>query len=271
MQSWVLPTVLVFVVIVLAFKLAGRRTPAEAALLTKRLEERNLTSQRFYLETLRRELANSIMNESLEVFEATFLQMCSFENELHKSDANRWHAEQSLLLQKYPNLEDFDLIGVRHFVRHNDRRNRLYDCDDMVERYKEISKFMIVNRMHEFQLPGQRLYNEDERESFIQTIRSEKNRRLRTAIEEGVRRYRSKRSALIDQRDISDMYDDNEYYVTYLTGMNGRPFSPENEYGVYCKKLNEYGIFSFFSSDGDKFYESYYRSDRDFEPSTDRL
>jgi hypothetical protein len=39
----------------------------------------------------------------------------------------------------------------------------------------------------------------------------------------------------------------------------------ENKIGIHVKATNEFGLYSTYVSDDDKFYESYYRSDSTFE------
>ena len=271
MPNWLLPTFLGLVIFVLAIELARRKTPLELASQTKSQEERNLISQRFYLEILRRELANVIMNQGLEVFERAFNSMCDFEDEIGSCDEVRRIAEQTILLKKYPHLEDFDIIGTRHFVRYHDGKNLMNDTEDLVERYKDISKFMIVNRMFALQIKGQKLYDDREKEVFRKCMRDEKNHRLRLGIEEGMRRFRAHQYSIGELGIPSEVFEDEKYEVTYLSAIPGRPFSPENEYGVYCKELNEFGIYSTFSSDGDKIYRSYHRTDSSFRETGDSL
>src|SRR5664280_623695 len=73
------------------------------------LQERVAVAQRFYLETLQRELANLILADKIEEFEKEFFAMRDWEAETKGADASRRPAEYKRLLEKYPRLEEFDL------------------------------------------------------------------------------------------------------------------------------------------------------------------
>ena len=67
-------------------------------------------------------------------------------------------------------------------------------------------------------------------------------------------------------RDTKDEFTDKDYGVVSLMGWPGRDWSPEVEYGIVCKNLNEFGVYSFFAGD-DKTYYTYRRSDSTFKKS----
>ena len=110
---------------------------------TERLYGRIAVGRKFYLEALQRELANVILNQDLEAFEKGFYSMLEWESEIERADKSRREAEYNLLLEKFPNLEDFDLIGTKHFIRHDE--SAMWGLDDAIERYKDISKFLILD------------------------------------------------------------------------------------------------------------------------------
>jgi hypothetical protein len=93
----------------------------------------------YYLETLRRELANIILNEHIEAFEKAFYWMQDWKYEIDKSSNERRKAEYNLLLEKFPRLEEFDVVGTKHFILYNHRP--WWSIDELVERYKEIPNF----------------------------------------------------------------------------------------------------------------------------------
>ena len=82
----------------------------------QRTQERVNVAQRFYLEILQREAANIIMAEDLEAFEKAYYWMRNWQYEIAKADKDRRIAERKLLFEKFPNLEDFDLVGIKHFL-----------------------------------------------------------------------------------------------------------------------------------------------------------
>lgn len=221
--------------------------------------ETNSQLQNNYLETLRRELANLIIEHDLETFEKTFNRMLNWEAELVRSDHNRKHAEYNALLHKFPALEDFDVIGTRHFICYE--LESLGGIGDLVERYAEISKYLALDRIRQKSIS--KLYSKNEVQVFRETMHQYKDRRLRNAIEEAMQRYYIWRNGRGEDKPY-DVYDDKDYEVTSFLTHRRREFTPEIQYGIVCKKLKENGVYSFFVADGDKTYYSYYRSNESF-------
>jgi len=226
---------------------------------TKNLTTRLLTVQRLYIETLQRELANIILDDSIETLESAFHAVAKWEDEITGSRHDRQFAEYRALIEKFPNFEDFDLIGTKHFVRYNHLNS--WTIDDLVERYKEISKFLILDHMfgESDGLPRKRRDGKDS-EFFRRTIQSYKDRRLSDELKKAMIRFSEQGGSNIFPND----FEDDEYQVTQLWRRKDREFSPELQYGIFCKKLNEYGIHSFFAGNEDYTHKSYYRSDPTF-------
>jgi hypothetical protein len=205
---------------------------------------------------LQRELANIILNEDMETFEKAFYWMRNWENEVSRSDSERRLPEYELLLKTFPDLEDFDLVGTKHFVRYDDRP--MWGIDEAVDRYKEVSKFLVLDRFQDQFASRDLQYGDQETEIFQKRIQQYKDNRLRDDLKIVMTFFHKRRD------DQKDFFEDNEYQVTPLWRQPHREFSPENQYGIFCKKLNEYGVYSFFAADDDKTYHSYYRSDSSF-------
>jgi len=220
----------------------------------ERLHERIAVGRKFYLETLQRELANVILSQDLEMFEKTFYAMREWEADIERCDKSRHEAEYNLILQKFPNLEDFDLIGTKHFIRYDE--SPTWSLDDAAERYKEISKFLILDPERPAGLRGHSF--DRETKIFSERIQKYKDKRLKDGMDEAMGRYYAWRQ----DRDTKDEFKDRDYEVVSLMGHPSRGFTPEIEYGIVCKKLNECGIYSFFVDDGrNKTYYHYHRSD----------
>lgn len=221
------------------------------------LEQRICVARTCYLETLQRELANVILSANLEAFEVAFYFMRDWEHEIGKSGRDRRLGEYKLLLEKFPRLEDFDLIGTKHFILYDDRPS--WRVDQLVERYKEVSKFLIVDE-NRLPYPKAARYNEREIEIFGKAIKIYRDLRLKEAIEIGMRRYYLWRK---DRDADGNVYEDNEYGVVLLSELKARGFTPGLEWGVFCKKLKEYGLYTHFGHDGEDDYR-YFRSNSTF-------
>jgi hypothetical protein len=220
------------------------------------LRERLAVARKFYLESLQRELTNVILNEDLEAFEKAFYAMWEWQAQLEKADQSRRDAEYNLLLEKFPHLEDFDLIGTKHFIQYIESPS--WSLDEAVERYKDISKFLTVDP--ESAAFHRKFSYERELEIFRERIQRYKDKRLKVAMEDAMGIMHGRRIAKGKKA-----FKDRDYEVVSLIGHPGRPFTPEVEYGIACKKLNEFGIYSFFDDDErNKTYYSFHRSDPSF-------
>src|ERR1035438_5408112 len=120
--SWLVPLVLIYLIFAYFTRRSDLKKRKEAAdWQYERLRTQWLTAQRFYLETLQRELANLILREDIEALEKAFHSVRHWDREVSRSSQERWDAEQALLLEKFPNLQDFDLIATKHFIRYDYR------------------------------------------------------------------------------------------------------------------------------------------------------
>ena len=257
--SWLVPLVLIYLIFAYFTRRSDLKKRKEATdWQYERLRTQWLTAQRFYLETLQRELANLILREDIEALEKAFHSVRHWDREVSRSSQERWDAEQALLLEKFPNLQDFDLIATKHFIRYDHRPQ--WSIDELVDRYKEIMKLLMLRRYlkqgeEEF-YPNQ--FDDDEVRIFDERIQTYKDYRLKNEMESAMSRYHNR-------RDIAeDGYDDDDYQVTALWREKDREFTPDSQYGIFCKRLNEYGVYSFFAADDDKTFRSYYRSDPSF-------
>jgi hypothetical protein len=207
-----------------------------------------------YQEVLRRELANIIQDISLEAFEKAFYKMQEFEEEMLRAKDTRRKAELQALVQKYEFFSDFDLIGTRHFVRYD----REQGVDDFIDRYVDISKFLILNRRN----ASRRLYNDEEVMVFQRNMKKQKALRLKGFLKEALERLHRHWRSIKDETGNwnTEQYDDLEFHVSRLVLWN----TPESAYGIVCKKTGEYGVYTLFVGDDGKSYETYYRSDEGF-------
>jgi hypothetical protein len=219
--------------------------------------DRILNLQRCYIDVLRREIANIIMNDDINRFQKAFNYMIDWQSEIIESDAKRVSAEMNLLLVTFANYEDFDIISTRHCVPYS--RSWL-GIDDYIERYILLSKFLIVESIENKSEKDTLIYSEMEIEVFNKQYVIYKDKSLENHIKEGMKRFDIWNYA---KDSLYENYNDEEYSVSIIGEKNGRPFSPTTDYGVTCKLINEFGVMSIFHGD-DKTFTSYYRSDKAF-------
>lgn len=222
----------------------------EAAIAVSQLKANVSEAEQRYQEVLRRELANIIQDINLEEFEKAFYKMCDFEAEMSRASPERRAAELEVLVQRYPFFSEFDIITKRHFVRYDREKGSEY----YIDRYLDISKFLVLSIKNS----AKRLYDDQEVMVFQRCIKEQKALRLKSLIKEAMDRLH-RHSASLEKT--MHTYEDADFSVFKINSMN---YSPEISYGIECKKIGEYGVYSFYVDDNAKIYHSYYRSDKLF-------
>lgn len=229
--------------------------------LTRKLRE----AETRYLEVLRRELANLIMEANPDLMVRAYDRARIWEHET-AGNPERLQADEQALVAKVPVFEDFDRIGTRHFVPYADRHDALTD-DDLVEAYLELSRTLVFLRNRQQPDVGRRRLLHDERDYkvLLDTVRRAKDRHFRGRMDEAMQRAHAYRQGFgASKGDIfagmRETYSDEEFEVFAL------PYgpTPENETGIVLKKTDEYGVLATFHHDDGRIIESRYRTDRQF-------
>ena len=142
-----------------------------------------------------------------------------------------------------------------------------FSLDEAVDRYEDISKFLALGRSADTPL-----YEKRETDWFERTMRELKDRRLKTAIKEAMKRYYIFTAALQIKGEFdSKEYEDSEFKVFSLIADHRRSPTLDVEYGIVCKSINECGIYAFFTDDtADKTYYFYRRADKSFSRDKDQ-
>lgn len=254
--------IIIAVVVALSILLLLRRRTTqpsvEATVAASKLQERLLTVQGFYLDTLRREIANIVLSENLEAFEKAFNCMCEWEAELALANRERLSEEYRALLSRYPDQSAFDILGTRHFIPYAEH---LSGVDELLERYKDISKFLIVDNLLAKEGGAFRHFGENEAEVFQRMRDKLKGKNLQAALSEAMRRYWLLRSASEKAPPTSPYSYVDEDFDVWLAP-HSLHLSPDNAYGIHCKKLNEYGAFAtFYDERRGKDISAYFRTD----------
>ena len=104
-----------------------------------------------YLEVLRREIANLIVETDPDLMTRCYQKAWTFEREIAESP-QRAVVEEAALVAKFPMIEEFDLIATRHFVPYQKAQN-MWSDDDLRERYQEVSRMLVFMRRRQ-NLPG---------------------------------------------------------------------------------------------------------------------
>ncbi|MFZ3034439.1 MAG: hypothetical protein WA138_10550 [Parvibaculum sp.] len=89
-----------------------------------------------YLEVLRREISNILLNIDPDLMVSTYEKGWRYQDELVETGKERVSADLKALTLKHKFFSDFDLLGTRHFIPYGDARWSSSD-DELVERYLE--------------------------------------------------------------------------------------------------------------------------------------
>ena len=213
-----------------------------------------------YLECVRRELANEMIAEDTEAMYRAFHKMRQYEKDLKKDGKERIDADFKSICMKYPSFQEFDPFRTRHFVAYQDARSSM-DISDLVDRYSDISQFLIINAARK-NLSWE-IFDDKEAEQLDKAIGKRKDRAFRKRMIDAMERYHALMRAVRNVPGGDDLRDYDDGVVSV------RPvpveYSPEIGYGIHFTDTGEFGLHTvFFDDDRDRTFRSYYRSDPKF-------
>lgn len=232
---------------------------ADTAVLRRNINE----AEDRYLEVLRREIGNILMNLDPDLMVSSYEKGWRCQDELVKAGKERVSADLKSLTLKHQFFSEFDLLGTRHFVPYEEAR-RMSSDDDLVERYLEISKMILLSKLVDPEHQNFRLFTEEEFEVLRKTVRRCKDRAFKSRIEGAVDRYYALQRAIDrygskEAQGALNSLEDGDLEVFRLPNVG-----PENELGIVFKKTEEFGVYSTFHDDDGKVFKSYSRSDATF-------
>jgi hypothetical protein len=213
-----------------------------------------------YLEVLRREIANLIVQSDLDLMMRCYQRAWTFEREITNCP-ERAVAEEAALVVKFPMFSEFDLLGTRHFVPYEEARNMSSD-DDLADRYHEVSRMLVFMRRRRDFAANIPVHDAKEEKILHDFMGREKDRRFRKRIEDAIRHFYTYRAGLEkgDPNTFGETnFEDAEVAIIHL------PSFPDNEYGIAFKKTGEYGVYSFHVFDSGKISYTYCRSNSVFQ------
>jgi len=205
------------------------------------------------LHTVRRELGNLLIwadpVKFLNLYRSVHAETSAYRS--WKPEAlQQKHNEIS---SKYPQYNDFDVLGVRTYVLYPDARSMLSD-DDLAAHYSEITRFVALQAATNENWKFFRPTSNDELEH----------------LEKYLKRITDTKFKLRLQRAIQDFYvwrsggQQTDAFEYRTHSVHQVPHVAENRYGIHLKDTNEYGLYGFFVYDDGKVSHHYYRSDPSF-------
>jgi hypothetical protein len=220
-------------------------------------------SESRYLAVLRREVANLIIATEPDLMVRCYEKAWSWERET-AGNPERLRAEEMALVAKFPMFQDFDVLGIRHFVPYDEVRRSSWD-DDLVERYLDLSRMLVFMKNRDRSTHRPFLHGEDEYKVLQRVVRELKDHQFRARIEDALRRCHSYQQGLTTGGADPfaagrGTYADADVEVFRMVDSS----IVDIETGIIFKKTEEYGIHSFFLGDDGHQFHSYYRTDRNF-------
>ena len=237
--------------------------PTQQDMLVTSLQRHVDEAETRYLEVLRRELAKLLLESDPMLFDRTYRKARSMAEDLTRADAALFEAEEAALLQRFRSYPEFDLIGTWHVVSYLGGRRMISD-DEIVDRYLEVTRMLLVLRRRHPYLRDKPLFEEREAKAFEDNMRGHLDRRLRARIEGAMQLYCVHRSGL--EKGVSEAYPNErpvfrnvEVEVFDLPHMGD-----EGRYGVAFTETGECGAYGYFVFEDGRVHRSYYASEKGF-------
>lgn len=221
----------------------------------ERLAETQAYDRNNYLRILRRELANHLMQRDAGSF-------ARFYEKLH-DDIGRYDTfskealagEFRALVERFPQYDDFDLIGTRQHVLYPDALS-IHDDDDVREHFRTIVRFQALNAKLDNAWSRFRATSEDDLNHLREYARDVRDTKFKRRLK-----------ATIDLFDLARGEDRDAFETRDFSVVRVSHFA-EMRYGVHFKDTDEYGLYGAFYGDRVEPYEHYYRSNILFEEET---
>lgn len=216
-----------------------------------------------YLQTLRRELANLLIWRDPRRYLKLFQQLST-----ELEGIKFWRLEEvqkrlSELYEKYPNYNDFDVIGSREYVLYPDGVCTL-SYDELEARYRDIVMFV------ELSITSDPIWKSAYWRGLVFSFTDENHQEVTKHLSKYVESIEDTKLIFKIDQAMGDYYSrrdpqtgtlDNELYsVNPIDNL-----SPDNRYGIHIKNSNEFAIYSKFFYDDERTTCSHYRSDSNFE------
>jgi hypothetical protein len=248
------------IAVVLAFTLGAKiASLSNRSTLAKLLSEQ-ARDRRSFLSAIQRELANILIwmdpQRFYQLYQSVMTEEAEIKN-LTSSEANhRWDA----FSEKYPDYQDFDIIGVRSYVLYPDTIS-CHDFESLGQAYRDISTFQALMIARD---PFWRFFkgkNTEEANHLAGYARQVQDTKLRLDIELAVQQY-----YLSGKADDYAEFETDSFIVSPIPHL-----FEENRLGVVVKGTGEHGIYGFYVSDkylpdgSPKIFHNYYRSDPTFQ------
>ena len=250
-MEWVLTIVALIAVAVFAFRQGAKAAdgPITEMLSAQAHDRMN------YLSTLRRELANYLIGRDPDRYVRLYTLIHAETAPIKDLAPAGLHERLAALCKKYPNYQDFDLIGTRDYVLYGD--TLAGDLDEIEQRYRDIAMFQAVMIASTKSWKWFRATDAKELEHLNGYVKRVHDTKFRLRLEQAVREHYIWEGG--KEADPDAPYQSQDFSVCRVDHY------AENRYGVEDKKTRQFGLYGFFIADDGRIFNSYYRSDAAFE------
>ncbi|WP_168074248.1 hypothetical protein [Caulobacter sp. SSI4214] len=219
---------------------------------TEQSARRSAADQDLLMRTFRRELGNWLFKTNPDRYIALYARARAIEADILSADATTRHALLKRIAADTPFISDFDFVGSREHVLYSDALGTV-GHDEVEENYLNIIRWQSL------QIAGDPAWkyvakptSDSDAEHAITYAKRLKDTRFKKRLNETMRLYWFARNTEKSLDLNNDFF--SVRYVHHFA---------ENRYGIHLKDTNEFGLFSVFD-DGERRFESYYRSSPDF-------
>jgi hypothetical protein len=196
------------------------------------------------LSTFRRELANYLIRVDPDRFLRLYHKARAAEAAIEAGDKKQRDAQLTMITERYPLYQDFDLIGTREHVLYADAFN-MYPLEDIEEHFLNLVRFHALERAADedwkFRDPATSDENLEHLLSYVLKI---KDTRFRQRIIAAVSQFFAhKRGNWSNRVEGPIAYETDALQFTTLSTL------AENRYGFHFKGTGEFGLYGSFPRD----------------------
>lgn len=253
-MEWLwLPVLLVGVV--LGFWLGARAAAEGVKPGIQQLARTQAYDRNNYLRILRRELANHLMQRDPAMFERLYEKLHYDIARYDTFSKDGLAGEFRALVERFPQYDDFDLIGTRQHVLYPDAFG-IHDDEDASEHFRAIVRFQALNAKLDDAWSQFKATSEDDLKHLHDYARDVRDAKFKKRLKSAIDLFYFARG---EDRDSFETRDFSVVRVSHIA---------EIRYGVHFKDTDEYGLYGSFHGDRAEPYESYYRTNMMFEDET---
>lgn len=210
-----------------------------------------------YLRILRRELANHLMQRDADAFARLYEKLHYDLMRYEKFSKEALAGEFRGLVERFPQYDDFDLIGTREHVLYPDAFG-MNDDEDVGEHFRSIVRFQALSAKLDESWSRFKATSEDDLKHLHEYARGVRDAKFKKRLKAAIDFY----YLTIGRDKLGEPLETRDFSVVPVSHV------AEIRYGVHFKDTDEYGLYGAFHGDRPEPFVHYYRTDSLFENET---